>query len=241
MKWLSEVRELVEEPARTSADRLLSNFFDVLGTPIDPAICFYANRSPTARLNSDEVSFVRTHCFLLTLAGMAENTYMHHAFEPLNATHGERIFMNFEAAAGPGPMVRRRREGWGQSPWRSAGLKSHKPIAAEGRPTATGEHPGILSIASSWSTALRRASETTAQPRSRSSSRSCRSCERTRWTSTELRMRTSSGSNRARAADGPGVGARGRAPRKRAARRRWRAFRRALDEGPRPPLPPLAD
>lgn len=141
-QW-SEVRELVEEPARTSADRLLSNFFDVRGTPIDPAICFYTSRSPTARMSSDEVSFVRTHCLLLTLAGIAENAYMHQAFEPLNATHGERIFMNFEASAGQVRLVRRRREGWGQSPWRSAGLKSHKPIAAEGRPTAAGEHPGM--------------------------------------------------------------------------------------------------
>jgi hypothetical protein len=48
-EW-SEIRQLVDEPARTSADRLLANFFDVRGAPIDPVVCFYdgplAERAP---------------------------------------------------------------------------------------------------------------------------------------------------------------------------------------------------
>ena len=139
----SEVREVVADPARTSADQLLGNFYGIHGDPIDPVVCFYADRSPTARLEADDLDFVRTSTFLLTLTGLAENTYMHPAFEPMNATHARRLFLNFRAARPEIYAVRRRREGWAQSQWRSSGLRMMKPFAAEARPSAAGTHPSM--------------------------------------------------------------------------------------------------
>lgn len=141
----SEVREQVPEPARTSADQLLGAFYDVHGREIDPVVCFFADHSPAARLESDDRDFVRTHTFLLALAGLAENTYMHRdrSFEPMNATHARRLFLNFTAARPQIYSMRRRREGWAQSEWRSSGLRLTKPIAAEARPSAAGAHPSM--------------------------------------------------------------------------------------------------
>jgi hypothetical protein len=141
----SEVREQVPEPARTSADQLLGTFYDLHGRQIDPVICFFTDRSPAARLESDDRDLVRTNTLLLGLAGLAENTYLHRdrAFEPMNATHGRRLFLNFTAAQPQLRAVRRRREGWAQSQWRSSGLRMTKPIAAEARPSAAGTHPSM--------------------------------------------------------------------------------------------------
>jgi hypothetical protein len=139
----SEVRDVVADPARTSADQLLGNFYGIHGDEIDPVVCFYADRSPTAHLQGDDVDFVRTSTFLLALAGLAENTYMHPAFEPMNATHARRLFLNFRAARPEIYAVRRRREGWAQSQWRSSGLRMMKPFAAEARPSAAGTHPSM--------------------------------------------------------------------------------------------------
>jgi hypothetical protein len=137
----SEVRDRVPEPARTSATQLLGTFYDIHGHEIDPVVCFFAGRSPTARLENAERAFVRTSTFLLALAGIAENTYMHPAFEPINAAHARRLFLNFHAARPKIYAVRRRREGWAQSHWRSSGLRMIKPFAAEARPSAAGTHP----------------------------------------------------------------------------------------------------
>jgi hypothetical protein len=137
----SELRELAPEPARATTDQLLGNFWDIYGNQVDPAICFFADRAPTARLSHDERDYVRTQTFLLALAGLGENTYMHPAFEPMNAAHARRLFINFHASSPEIHAVRRRREGWAQSHWRSTGLKIFKPFAAEARPTAAGEHP----------------------------------------------------------------------------------------------------
>lgn len=122
---------------------MLGNFYGVHGDPIDPVVCFYADRSPTARIELDERDFVRTSTFLLALAGLAENTYMHAAFEPMNASHARRLFLNFHAARAEIYAVRRRREGWAQSQWRSSGLRMMKPFAAEARPSAAGTHPAM--------------------------------------------------------------------------------------------------
>lgn len=137
----SEIRERVPEPARASADQLLAHFYDVYGQQLDPVVCFFADRSPAARLDAAETEFVRAHTFLLALAGLAESTYMHPAFEPFNAAHARRIFVNFNAAKPEIHTVHRRREGWAQSRWSRQELKLIKPFAAEGRPTAAGEHP----------------------------------------------------------------------------------------------------
>ena len=137
----SEVRERAPDDARETADQLLANFFDVYGYPIDPVICFFSDRSPTARLHDVERDFVRTQTFLLALAGLAENVYLHHAFEPMTAAHVRRLFLNFEVGRPAIYPVRRRREGWAQGRWRSGGLRMMKPFAAAARPTAAGEHP----------------------------------------------------------------------------------------------------
>jgi hypothetical protein len=139
----SEARDQIPEPARTSANQLLGTFYDIHGNPIDPVIGFFADRSPTARLEEADRTFVRTSTFLLALAGLAENTYMHPAFEPMNAAHAQRLFVNFHAARPEIYAVRRRREGWAQSQWRSGGLRMMKPFAAEARPSAAGTHPAM--------------------------------------------------------------------------------------------------
>jgi hypothetical protein len=139
----SEVREQAPEPARGSADQLLATFYDVHGNQLDPVVCFFADGSPTARLENEARDRVRTHTLLLALAGIAENTYMHQAFEPINAAHARRMFVNFHAARPEIYAVRRRREGWGQSQWRSSSLKMMKPLAAEARPSAAGTHPAM--------------------------------------------------------------------------------------------------
>jgi hypothetical protein len=137
----SEVRERVPDDARETADELLANFYDIYGYPIDPVVCFFSRRSPTDRLDDDERDFVRTQTFLLALAGLAENVYLHHAFEPMNAAHARRLFLNFEVGRPAMYPVRRRREGWAQGRWRSRGLRMTKPFAAAARPTAAGEDP----------------------------------------------------------------------------------------------------
>lgn len=137
----SEVRARVVEPARTTANQLLGNFYDIYGNEIDPVVCFFADRSPTTRLEDADRDFARTSTFLLALAGLAENTYMHPAFEPMNAAHARRLFLNFHAARPEIYAVRRRREGWAQSQWRSSGLRMMKPLAAQARPSAAGTHP----------------------------------------------------------------------------------------------------
>jgi hypothetical protein len=137
----SEVRDRVLEPARTSAEQLLSAFYDIHGSRVDPVVCFFADRSPAAHLPDGDREFVRTSTFLLALAGLAENAYMHTAFEPINAAHARRLFLSFHAAQPEIYSVRRRREGWAQSRWRSSGLKMIKPFAAEARPSAAGAHP----------------------------------------------------------------------------------------------------
>jgi hypothetical protein len=137
----SEVRDRIPEPARTSANQLLATFYDIHGEQIDPVVCFFAERSPTERLENADRDFVRTGTFLLTLSGIAENTYMHPAFEPMNAAHARRLFLNFHAARPQIYTVRRRREGWAQSQWRTSGLRMTKPLAAEARPSAAGTHP----------------------------------------------------------------------------------------------------
>lgn len=139
----SEVRDRAPEPACTSASQLLGTFYDIHGNEIDPVVCFFADRSPTARLEEADRDLVRTSTFLLALAGLAENTYMHPAFEPMNAAHARRLFLNFHAARPEIHAVRRRREGWAQSQWRSSGLRMMKPFAAEARPSAAGNHPAM--------------------------------------------------------------------------------------------------
>jgi hypothetical protein len=96
-QW-SEVRDRVGEPARTTAKQLLGTFYDIYGNEVDPLICVYADRSPTARLEDMDRDFVRASTFLLALAGLADNTYMHPAFEPMNGAHTRRLFLNFHAA-----------------------------------------------------------------------------------------------------------------------------------------------
>lgn len=137
----SEVRNQAPEPARATANQLLRTFYDIHGSEIDPVVCFFADRSPTARLEDADRDFVRTSTFLLALAGIAENTYMHPAFEPMNAAHARRLFLNFYATRPEIYAVRRRREGWAQSQWRSSGLRMMKPFATEARPSAAGTHP----------------------------------------------------------------------------------------------------
>lgn len=137
----SEIRERAPDDVRETADHLLANFYDIYGYPVDPVVCFFSDRSPTAHLNTDERDLVRTQVFLLALAGLAENVYLHHAFEPINAAHTRHLFLNFEVGRPAIYPARRRREGWAKGRWRSGGLRMMKPFAAELRPTAAGEHP----------------------------------------------------------------------------------------------------
>ncbi|MGH3008404.1 MAG: hypothetical protein ACRDLM_03225 [Gaiellaceae bacterium] len=107
----SQVRDGVSEPARSTASQLLSHFQSVRGDEIDPAVCFYADRHPTHRLSDDAREFIRTSVFFLALAGLAENTYMHMVFEPMNAAHARQFFLYFHAARAEVHTIRRRREG----------------------------------------------------------------------------------------------------------------------------------
>lgn len=139
----SQVREQVPEPARSTADQLLGSLTGVHGDPIDPVICSFWDRIPTAHLDEEGMEFMRVNTFLLALAGLAENVYMHQAFEPMTAAHARRFFLNFQAARPHTRVIRRRREGWAQSQWRSSTLRLTKPVAAETRPTAAGTPFGM--------------------------------------------------------------------------------------------------
>lgn len=139
-QW-SDVREQVTEPTRGTADELLSGLRDVRGLPVDPAVCFFTDRSITARLGDDNRDLVRRHVFLLALAGFAENTYLHERYDALNSAHCQHLFLDFNSKKPAITISRRRREGWGFGRGRVQRLQLMKPIAADARPTAGGKHP----------------------------------------------------------------------------------------------------
>ena len=133
----SAMREAVQEQARATADALLRSYRNIHNQPIDTPICWFADRSPTAHLAWGDIERMRQHVLFLGLAGIAENAYLHD-FEQLNATHCRRVFQFFRSDRVEVSLIRRRREGHWNSPWRASEILSVVPPAAQGRPTAAG-------------------------------------------------------------------------------------------------------
>ncbi len=140
----SAVCDRVEEPARETASSLLANYRDVHNGSVDTPICWFANRSPVAQLCPAALDHMRLYIRLLGLAGITENAYLHH-LEQLNASHCRPIFQFFRSGRADVSLVRRRRDGHWQSPWRASELHFVMPLAAQGRPTAAGR-PSFLQL-----------------------------------------------------------------------------------------------
>jgi hypothetical protein len=140
----SAVRRRVDDPARGTAAALLHNYRDIHNRPVDPPICWFADRSPIAQLGREDLDRMGLHIRLLGLAGITENAYLHH-FEQLNATHCRPIFQFFRSGRSEVSLVRRRRDGHWQSPWRASEILFVTPLAAQGRPTAAGR-PNYLPL-----------------------------------------------------------------------------------------------
>ncbi len=134
--WTEARRGLPDDVCQT-ADALLAGFRDHHGGEIDPVVCWLDGQPPAEKLSTVDVDRVRMHTFVLTLAGIAENTYLHD-YEQLNASHCRRVFLHFRVGRPEIRTTRRRREGWAISRLRYSRVLLARPLAAEGRPTAAG-------------------------------------------------------------------------------------------------------
>ena len=89
---------------------LAATFRDQQDRPVEPAICWLADRHPTALLSDDDVDVLREHLYLGALAAIAANEYLTHR-QQINASHFQRIYQHFLPGTKTVALVRRRRDG----------------------------------------------------------------------------------------------------------------------------------
>lgn len=97
------------EIAATTA-ALATTFRDRQDRPVEPAVCWFADRHPTALLSDEDVEILRDHIALATLAAIAGNEYLTHRPQ-INASHFQRIYQHFLPGTETVALVRRRRDG----------------------------------------------------------------------------------------------------------------------------------
>jgi hypothetical protein len=127
----TSVREALEGPAGETAAAITASFRDRRGNPVEPSICWFADRHPTAALTEEDVEVLREHIALAALAAIGANSYLTHRPQ-MNAAHFQRIYQNFEPGTETVALIRRRRDGYMISAgWKIAELRETIPAAAD--------------------------------------------------------------------------------------------------------------
>jgi hypothetical protein len=127
----ASVRPVLDGATGETAAAIVATFRDRRGNPVEPSMCWFADRYPTARLSEEDVEVLREHIAFGTLAAIAANTYLSHRPQ-INAAHFQRIYQNFEPGTETVAVVRRRRDGYVISAgWRIAEMHETVPPAAE--------------------------------------------------------------------------------------------------------------
>lgn len=125
------VRPVMEDATGETAAAIAATFSDRRGNPVEPSVCWFADRHPTAPLSEEDVEVLREHIAFGSLAAIAENRYLSHQPQ-LSAAHFHRIYQNFEPGTDTVALVRRRRDGHVLSAgWRIAEMHETIPPAAE--------------------------------------------------------------------------------------------------------------
>ncbi len=125
------VRPVLEDATGETAEAIAATFCDRRGNPVEPSVCWFADRHPTAPLSEEDVEVLREHIDFGTLAAIAANTYLSNRPQ-INAAHFQRINQNFEPGTETVGVVRRRRDGYILSAgWRIAEMRETIPPAAE--------------------------------------------------------------------------------------------------------------
>jgi hypothetical protein len=125
------VQPVLEEATAETAAAIVATFGDRRGNPVEPSVCWFADRHPTAPLSEEDVEVLREHIAFGALAAIAENRYLSYRSQ-INAAHFQRIYQNFESGTETVAVVRRRRDGHMISAgWRIAEMRETVPPAAE--------------------------------------------------------------------------------------------------------------
>jgi hypothetical protein len=122
---------VLEDATGEPAAAIAVTFRDRRGNPVEPSVCWFADRHPTAPLSEEDVEVLREHIAFGSLAAIAENRYL--SYRPqINAAHFQRIYQNFEPGTDTVALVRRRRDGHMLSAgWRISEMHETIPPAAE--------------------------------------------------------------------------------------------------------------
>ncbi len=125
------VRPVLEDATGETAAAIADIFRDRLGNPVEPSVCWFADRHPTAPLSEEDAEVLREHIDFGALAAIAANTYL--SLRPqINATHFQHIYYRFEPGTKIVHVVTRRRDGDMLSGgWRIAGMRETLPSAAD--------------------------------------------------------------------------------------------------------------
>jgi len=145
-RW-SRIRGTLPPDVATTAADILNGFRLSTGRALDPSLCWFVDRSPTAALSEEDAEQLRERIFLLALAGIATNRYLSH-HRQTNATHFARIYQRFTPDTESIALVRRRRDGV----IRMGGVQLDEmtvtaPIAAEERPSVEFDRPLLDALA----------------------------------------------------------------------------------------------
>ncbi len=145
-RW-SSIRGGLPGNVRATADLVVSGFRDSADNVVDPAVCWFVEREPTAPISEEGAEALRERVFLLALAGIASNRYLSHRPQ-VNATHFARVYQNFTPGTETIALIRRRRDGRTISAGHQlAQLRFPAPAAAAERTTPSFDQPFLDALA----------------------------------------------------------------------------------------------
>jgi hypothetical protein len=72
------VRPVLEDATGETAAAIAATFSDRRGNPVEPSVCCFADRHPSAPLSEEDVEVLREHIAFGSLAAIAENRYLSH-------------------------------------------------------------------------------------------------------------------------------------------------------------------
>jgi hypothetical protein len=134
-RW-SVVAHAVREPEQKRVSDLIGSYRTLRDGQIDPALAWFADRWPVAVVEESDRDAMRTHVFLLAVAGISVNTYWRHG-RRLNASHFARVVQQFTVESDSIAIERRERDGSSMSGgWTPRELKFVEPIATMHRQPA---------------------------------------------------------------------------------------------------------
>lgn len=141
------VREQLEGDTQITAAAVAATFRDRRGNAVEPSVCWFADRHPTALLSDEDAEVLRAHVDLGALAAIAANAYLSHRPQ-INASHFRRIFQHFLPGTETIAVYRRRRDGHIlEAGWRIEELHETMPPAAQESAKPQWEQPFLDALA----------------------------------------------------------------------------------------------